>query len=187
MSAIVVDINELIRSQCTIFLTPENIRKLQGVLMFSGGRERVHWERMGSNIWLVDISNIYKIEVLGRFSMYYRFLMYVLMYACISPQMFLILLLYRLTLSQFCLKFIWTSNYLIKEIISQTVVALLFCFCYGTLFWILVQLTIQCNNSYHSEKRRAIKFVILFLVLLLQFKVMLSSDKYKKISLHVFL
>ena len=53
-------------------------------------------------------------------------------------------------------------------------------------FFILVQLTIQCNNSYHSEKRRAMKFVILFLVLLLQFKVMLSSNKYKKISLHVF-
>ena len=26
---------------------PENIRKPYGFLMFSGGRERVHWERMG--------------------------------------------------------------------------------------------------------------------------------------------
>ena len=47
-------------------------------------------------------------------------------------------------------------------------------------FIFFVQLTIQCNNSYHSEKRIAMKFIILFLVLLLQFKVMLSSDKYKK-------
>ena len=30
------------------------------------------------------------------------------------------------------------------------------------------------------------KFIIFFFVLLLQFKVTLSSDKYKKISLHVF-
>ena len=27
----------------------ENIRKPYGFLMFSGGRERVHWERMGLN------------------------------------------------------------------------------------------------------------------------------------------
>ena len=26
---------------------PENIRKLYGFLMFSGGRERMHWEQMG--------------------------------------------------------------------------------------------------------------------------------------------
>ena len=128
------------------------------------------------------MSNIYKSEVLGRLSMCYRFLMY----ALVSPKAFLVLVSYRLNLSQFCLKFVWTSNYLIKEIISQTVVVLLFWFCYR-IFFILVQLTIQCNNSYHSEKRRAMKFIILFLVLLLQFKVMLSSDKYKKISLHVFL
>ena len=30
---------------------PENIRKSLGFL-FSGGRERVHWEQMGSPIWL---------------------------------------------------------------------------------------------------------------------------------------
>ena len=29
------------------FSAPENIRKPYGVLMFSGGRERIHWERMG--------------------------------------------------------------------------------------------------------------------------------------------
>ena len=114
--------------------------------------------------------------------MYYRFLMY----ALVSPETFLILLLYCLNLSQFCLKLIWTSNYLIKEIISQTVVVLLFWFCYR-IFFILVQLTIQCNNSYHSEKCRAMKFIILFLVLLPHFKVILSSDKYEKISLHAFL
>ena len=32
-----------IRSQYTVFLPPENIRKRYG----SGGRERVHWEQMG--------------------------------------------------------------------------------------------------------------------------------------------
>ena len=29
------------------FSTPENIRKPYGFLLFSGGRERVNWERMG--------------------------------------------------------------------------------------------------------------------------------------------
>ena len=29
------------------FPAPENIRKPQGFVMFSGGRERVHWEQMG--------------------------------------------------------------------------------------------------------------------------------------------
>ena len=29
------------------FLPPENIRKLYCFLMFSGGRERVHWKQMG--------------------------------------------------------------------------------------------------------------------------------------------
>ena len=33
-----------IRCQRTLFLPPENIRKPRGFLMFSGGRERVHWE-----------------------------------------------------------------------------------------------------------------------------------------------
>ena len=51
-------------------------------------------------------------------------------------------------------------------------------------FFILVQLTIQYNNSYHSEKRRAMKFITLFLVLLLQFKVMLSKYKNIKKSLY---
>ena len=36
-----------ILSQCTLSLPPENIRKPYGFLVFSGGRERVHWERMG--------------------------------------------------------------------------------------------------------------------------------------------
>ena len=36
-----------IRSQCTLSLHPENIRKPLGFLKFSGGRERVHWEQMG--------------------------------------------------------------------------------------------------------------------------------------------
>ena len=36
-----------IRSQCTLFLPTENIRKPYGFLMFSGGREGVYWERMG--------------------------------------------------------------------------------------------------------------------------------------------
>ena len=109
--------------------------------------------------------------------MYYRFLMY----ALVSPETFLILLLYRLNLSQFCLKFIWTSNYLIKEIISQAAVSYYFV---TGFFFILVQLTIQYNNSYHSEKRRAMKFITLFLVLLLQFKVMLSKYKNIKKSLY---
>ena len=34
-------------SQCTLSLPPENIRKPLGFLMFSRGRERVHWEQMG--------------------------------------------------------------------------------------------------------------------------------------------
>ena len=35
--------------QCTLFLPPENIRKPYGFLMFSGGREKVHWEQMGED------------------------------------------------------------------------------------------------------------------------------------------
>ena len=35
------------RSHCTLSLPPENIRKPSGFLLFSGGRERVHWERVG--------------------------------------------------------------------------------------------------------------------------------------------
>ena len=70
--------------------------------MFSGVRKRVHWERMGSNIYLVNISNIYKSEVLDRFSMYYRFLMN----ALVSLETFLIFLSYGLNLSQFCLKLV---------------------------------------------------------------------------------
>ena len=61
----------------------------------------------------------------------YRFLMY----ALVSPEKFPILLLYRLNLSQFSLKFISTSNYLIKEIISQTIVVLLFWFSYRIFFY----------------------------------------------------
>ena len=33
-------------SQCTLSLPPQNIRKPYSFLMFSGGRERVHWEQM---------------------------------------------------------------------------------------------------------------------------------------------
>ena len=36
-----------VRSQGTLSLPPENIRKSYGFLTFSEGRERVHWERMG--------------------------------------------------------------------------------------------------------------------------------------------
>ena len=32
------------------FSSPENIRKPYGFLMFSGGRERMHWEEMGQNM-----------------------------------------------------------------------------------------------------------------------------------------
>ena len=31
-----------IRSQCTLSLSPQNIKKVYGFLMFSGGRKRVH-------------------------------------------------------------------------------------------------------------------------------------------------
>ena len=31
----------------TLSLHPENFRKPYGFLMFSGGRERAHWEQMG--------------------------------------------------------------------------------------------------------------------------------------------
>ena len=31
----------------TLSLPPENIRNPSGFLMFSGGRERMHWEQMG--------------------------------------------------------------------------------------------------------------------------------------------
>ena len=34
-------------SQRTLSLTFENVRKPHGFLMFSGGRERVHWEQVG--------------------------------------------------------------------------------------------------------------------------------------------
>ena len=40
-------IYQLIYSQCTLSLPPENIRKPEGFLMFSGGSEKVHWEQMG--------------------------------------------------------------------------------------------------------------------------------------------
>ena len=34
-------------SQCTLYLPPENIKKPYGFLMFSGGREGVHWKQIG--------------------------------------------------------------------------------------------------------------------------------------------
>ena len=37
---------ETIFSQCTLSPFLENIRKPYDFLMFSGGRERVHWEQM---------------------------------------------------------------------------------------------------------------------------------------------
>ena len=43
----VISLINPIFSQCTLFLPPENIRKPYGFLMFSGGRESVHWEQMG--------------------------------------------------------------------------------------------------------------------------------------------
>ena len=36
-----------IGSQCTLSLSPENIRKPEGFLIISGGRERVHWKKIG--------------------------------------------------------------------------------------------------------------------------------------------
>ena len=39
-------LSQPIRSQCTLSVPPENIRK---PLMFSEGTERVHWKRMGSD------------------------------------------------------------------------------------------------------------------------------------------
>ena len=36
-----------IGSQCILSLPPKNIRKPYAFLMFSGGRERVRWKRMG--------------------------------------------------------------------------------------------------------------------------------------------
>ena len=36
-----------ISSQCTLSLPPENIKKPYGFLIFSGARERVHWEKLG--------------------------------------------------------------------------------------------------------------------------------------------
>ena len=50
------EVNGMIFSRCvlthsfpiyTFSLPPENIRKPYGFLMFSKGKERVHWERMG--------------------------------------------------------------------------------------------------------------------------------------------
>ena len=32
--------------QCALSVPPESIRKPYGFLMFSGGREKVHWEQM---------------------------------------------------------------------------------------------------------------------------------------------
>ena len=40
-------IYQLIYSQCTLSLSPENIRKPESFLMFSGGSEKVHWKQMG--------------------------------------------------------------------------------------------------------------------------------------------
>ena len=39
---------EPICSQCTLSLTPENIRNPYGFLMFSGDRKMVHWEQKDS-------------------------------------------------------------------------------------------------------------------------------------------
>ena len=37
--------------QCTLSLPPENIRKSCGFLLFSGDREKVHWEEMDELIY----------------------------------------------------------------------------------------------------------------------------------------
>ena len=42
-------------SQCTLSLPPVNIRKLQGFPVFSGCRERVHWEQMGQLFFMNEI------------------------------------------------------------------------------------------------------------------------------------
>ena len=39
--------NPFALSQCTLSLPPEDIRKPNGFLIVSRGRERVHWERLG--------------------------------------------------------------------------------------------------------------------------------------------
>ena len=39
--------NQPILSQCTLSLPPKTIKKPYGFLMFPGGKERVHWEKMG--------------------------------------------------------------------------------------------------------------------------------------------
>ena len=38
---------ELIKPFVLTFITPENIRKVQGFLMFLKGREMLHWVEMG--------------------------------------------------------------------------------------------------------------------------------------------
>ena len=48
----------LTRSQCTLSLPPENIRKPYGFLMFSESREKVHWEEMCSCEKLFKIVSI---------------------------------------------------------------------------------------------------------------------------------
>ena len=36
--------------KCNLSLPLENIKKPQGFLMFSGGREMVHWKEMGQSL-----------------------------------------------------------------------------------------------------------------------------------------
>ena len=45
--------------------TPENIRKMEGFLLFSGSREMVHWEEMGYLSCIKICKNMLKNSVLG--------------------------------------------------------------------------------------------------------------------------
>ena len=53
------DFQGSICSQCTVSLPPENIRKPYGFLMFSGGRERVHWE----NKWIKSLTKLTNLSI----------------------------------------------------------------------------------------------------------------------------
>ena len=52
--------------QCTLSLPPENIKKLYGFMMFPEGRERVHWEQMGSRAQVPDNASADPIIISGE-------------------------------------------------------------------------------------------------------------------------
>ena len=49
-----------IRSQCTLSLSPQNIKKVYGFLMFSGGRERVYRNEWVKKLLLELIRQYFK-------------------------------------------------------------------------------------------------------------------------------